>query len=43
MSIVRKIKNTRRNDGRRALARAVALAPTQSSRSELLLLQNLGR
>ncbi|MCW2616037.1 MAG: hypothetical protein JWN08_3031 [Frankiales bacterium] len=42
MSIVRKIKN-RSTDGTRALARAVAKAPTRSSREELLLLQNMGR
>ena len=44
MSIVRKIKRNRRpSSGRREFARALASAPTQASREELLLLQNLGR
>ncbi len=44
MSIVRKMSRHRRpSDGRRALARAVATAPTHGSRAELLLLQNIGR
>jgi hypothetical protein len=44
MSLVRKITHSRRSaNGRRALARAVATAPTQASRDELLLLQRIGR
>ena len=44
MSIVRKFARHRRpSDGRRALARAIASAPTQASRAELLLLQSIGR
>ena len=44
MSIVRKIQRSRRYaSGRRDLARALASAPTQASRDELLLLQNIGR
>ena len=44
MSIVRKITRHRRpSDGRRALARALASAPTHASRAELQLLQNIGR
>ncbi len=44
MSLVRKITRSRRSaKGRQALARALATAPTQASRDELLLLQNIGR
>lgn len=45
MSIVRKIrsKSHRLHRGNRELARAVASAPTRSSREELLLLSSLGR
>jgi uncharacterized protein YjiS (DUF1127 family) len=44
MSIVRKITRHRRPaDGRRALARALATAPTHASRAELRLLQDIGR
>ena len=45
MSIVRKItrQHRRPSDGRRALARAVASAPTHASRAELQLLHDIGR
>lgn len=46
MSIVRTItqkSSTRARRGGRDLARALAKAPTRSSREELLLLQNMGR
>ena len=46
MSIIGRIKNTRGHDikrSSRALARALASAPTRSSREELLQLQNMGR
>ena len=46
MSIMSKIKNQRSHSvrrGSRALSRALASAPTRSSREELLNLQNMGR
>ena len=46
MSILKKFRTSRRADARRgsrALARALASAPTRSSREELLQLQNMGR
>lgn len=46
MSIISTIKKSRAHGGKRggrALARALASAPTRSSREELLQLQNMGR
>ncbi len=46
MSILKKFRTSRRADARRggrALERALASAPTRSSREELLQLQNMGR
>lgn len=46
MSIIGKIRNTsglQARRGGRSLARALASAPTRSSREELLQLRNMGR